>query len=609
MKNKVYEIVLFGLIISIIASVCGLFYINEIEANLPIRIKSFIYSSLVGYLGGFSAVLTVGIALPFVFITRKLYKLIGVLVGTFVVVFLLSDILVYNKYKFHINHSILSMFFGPARKEVFDFSTTMWIWIWLGLLLTFMIIITFYMISASLVKRKIGKYIIIALSPLVIISFLYYNTVHMIADAKYDGTILRETSYFPLFSALTGKKILKSLNIIDYTKFKSDLPKISTSQNKKLNYPLNQLTFDNNITKKNIIFIVIESWRSDCMTKEITPNIFNFSKKTIIFNNHRSSGNSTRSGIFGMFYGINPLLWDTMMHGSISPILMNTLISNNYSIGIFGSAPLSSPELNKTVFSSIQNLRMGTEGEFGWQRDQNMTNDFSSWLVNKKEAPFFAFLFYDSSHAPYSISTDSDQTFQPFLEDVNFFEFNNDFDPLPYFNRYKNSLHNIDKQIGKVISLLEVNGDLDNSLVVIVGDHGEEFNDLHKNFWGHKSNFAQYQSAVPLLFYDKDLTPYTENKLTTHYDIPTTLLRDYFKCKNDLEDYTDGNSLFNLKTIEYNIVANYHTLGIVSSDRIHQMNQNGYFKLYDDKMNLQSDELIDNKLVFKVIKKLNRFNR
>jgi membrane-anchored protein YejM (alkaline phosphatase superfamily) len=35
--------------------------------------------------------------------------------------------------------------------------------------------------------------------------------------------------------------------------------------------------------------------------------------------------------------------------------------------------------------------------------------------------------------------------------------------------------------------------------VIVTSDHGEEFNDTGKNYWGHNGNFSPYQVAVPLL--------------------------------------------------------------------------------------------------------------
>ena len=42
-------------------------------------------------------------------------------------------------------------------------------------------------------------------------------------------------------------------------------------------------------------------------------------------------------------------------------------------------------------------------------------------------------------------------------------------------------------------------GLLENSVIVITGDHGQEFNDNRRNYWGHSSNFTRYQTGVPLL--------------------------------------------------------------------------------------------------------------
>lgn len=65
-------------------------------------------------------------------------------------------------------------------------------------------------------------------------------------------------------------------------------------------------------------------------------------------------------------------------------------------------------------------------------------------------------------------------------------------------NRYKNSMHFTDRMIDRVLKDLQKRGELDNTLIILTGDHGQEINDTRNNFWGHNSNFAKYQTHVPM---------------------------------------------------------------------------------------------------------------
>ncbi|MBI5600060.1 MAG: sulfatase [Gemmatimonadetes bacterium] len=54
-------------------------------------------------------------------------------------------------------------------------------------------------------------------------------------------------------------------------------------------------------------------------------------------------------------------------------------------------------------------------------------------------------------------------------------------------SRYANSLHYTDAAIGRLLEDLRQRGVLEQTLVVITGDHGEAFADLHKDNWVHRN--------------------------------------------------------------------------------------------------------------------------
>ena len=50
----------------------------------------------------------------------------------------------------------------------------------------------------------------------------------------------------------------------------------------------------------------------------------------------------------------------------------------------------------------------------------------------------------------------------------------------------------MDDLIGKVINQLKNKGLLENTIIIITGDHGQEFNDNKKGYWEHGGNFSKY---------------------------------------------------------------------------------------------------------------------
>lgn len=107
---------------------------------------------------------------------------------------------------------------------------------------------------------------------------------------------------------------------------------------------------------------------------------------------------------------------------------------------------------------------------------------------------------FDAPHG-YDFPPNFEPKYEPMLKEVNYLKLNNDTDPAPFFNRYKTSVRYVDSMAAKVLDKLKESGDLDNTLVIITGDHGQEMNDNKLNFWGHNSNFTDAQVNVPFAIF------------------------------------------------------------------------------------------------------------
>src|SRR5690606_10863040 len=106
-----------------------------------------------------------------------------------------------------------------------------------------------------------------------------------------------------------------------------------------------------------------------------------------------------------------------------------------YQIGIFGSAHLLKPEFNKTVFSKIPELRVRSDGESAVERDLRITEDWLAWPAASGPArPRFSSLVYGPPHS-YLFPENYPHRREPMVPGMNYLELNNDFDPLPVFNR------------------------------------------------------------------------------------------------------------------------------------------------------------------------------
>lgn len=353
------------------------------------------------------------------------------------------------------------------------------------------------------------------------------------------------------------------------------------------------------IIKKNILFICIDAWRADCISEEITPNIWSLRQHSKSFKNHYSGSNGTRGGLFSIFYGLPSIYWENMKSNCISPVFINSLQKYNYDFEIFSTATLLAPAFDKTIFSNLPNIETKTNGNRPSEGDAIITKKFNNYIKNhKKNTPYFGFLFYDSAHG-YDYPDDFKTKFNPSLNAVNYLKLNNDYDKTEFFNRYKNAINYIDSLIGKVIKRLKNKDLLKNTIIIIIitGDHAQEFNDNHKNYWGHNGNFSKYQIKTPLMIYDTNYLPEDISYKTSHYDIIPTLMTKYLSYENPINDYSLGKNLFSEKDWEYLISGSYMNFGIISKDKIMTKYINGDFTLADLQLNeLPLDNLNYSKL-------------
>ena len=143
------------------------------------------------------------------------------------------------------------------------------------------------------------------------------------------------------------------------------------------------------------------------------------------------------------------------------------------------------------MFNEIPSLRSFSRGDTAWERDINAVSEWLEWLDKAdRNKPFFGFIFLDSAHN-YTFPPGYTANIGEMAKSVDYHTLNNEKDPTPIKNRFKTSLHFTDSLIGKVLEDLQNRSLVQKTIIIITGDHGQEFNENRHNFWGHGSNFNQ----------------------------------------------------------------------------------------------------------------------
>ncbi len=595
---------------SILYAVVGIsFFLNNASTN-ALSTNMFLLVADIGHLGFMPLV-----ALPILLLLNKLIRiknvvlLIGGILYSFGLIFIIVDALVYAQMRFHLNKFVFDMVFSSGADEIFHFAYWMYLVAFTVITLIVLSQILFARISIKCVAKSMSrKFAFIA----VLVFMLSSHFIFAVSNAMFYHPITQVQRVFPLYFPLTANSLLNNLGLVDRDKLRERKALENTKSNGTLFYPNKKLEFET-APNYNVLIILIDCWRGDCMTPEITPNVAKIAEQSQVFTNHYSGSSGTRSGVFSLFYSLPAFAyWDTMKSLNQGPVFISSLLELDYEMGIFASATLSNPPFDATVFADIDSLRIRTETDINtaWVRDQKCTEEWLSFIDKRKKnnvkKPFFGFLFLDAVHA-YSSENPGKGPFQPAWEEANYLALNNDLNPTKFFNLYKNVLHETDHRLGIVLNDLESKGLLDSTIVVLSGDHGEEFNDNRKNYWGHGGNFSKAQTNVPLVVYwpNKDAKEYAHTSL--HYDIVPTLMSENLGCTNNEENYAIGKSLFDESKLDYYLVGAFENYGIVEDNRIINVNYSGNYSISDLNMNLLEDQSIDGKKFVQIFKTANRF--
>ena len=126
--------------------------------------------------------------------------------GSLTSFFLVADLVVFIQYRFHIDRSLLEMFFGPAGREIFVFPAGMW-----GLIaLTALVIMAVEAGMVWLAKRiSLSNKILVILGGIWVACFLSYHGMYMWGKFKLVPSIISQQKILPLSYPLSANRQLE----------------------------------------------------------------------------------------------------------------------------------------------------------------------------------------------------------------------------------------------------------------------------------------------------------------------------------------------------------------------------------------------------------------
>jgi membrane-anchored protein YejM (alkaline phosphatase superfamily) len=476
---------------------------------------------------------------------------------------LFADIQIYKIYDFHINGFVINLVSTPGGIESMGMSDSGTMVFGLLISSLFAGAATVLWLTHFLTLRRTDRPLLWKYRYLIIV-FALLSASERVAYgvSSFSGftPVLVAADRFPLYQPFTAKSFAKKLGLKPIT----EEARLISTKVSRIQYPVSPLKVTPPERPLNVVWMVSESLRADMLDPEIMPATWNFSEKSHRFTHHYSGSNSTRMGVFSMFYGLYGNFWFPFLDSMRGPVLFDVLQEQNYQRRIFSSQKLSYPEFDRTVFAAIpkEEMQSYTNGS-GWERDRKNVSDLLDFLRNRDPArPFISYMFFESPHARYYFPEES-VIRTPYLDDFNYATMDLQKDMPLIKNRYINSVHHLDSQFARVLEYLEQEQLLENTIVIITGDHGEEFND--HGYWGHGSSFNDAQTKVPMVIWVPGTGSSKVEHLTSHLDIIPTLL-PRLGVQNPVSDYALGYDMLGPAQRTYTVTGHWRTMGFISEN-------------------------------------------
>jgi phosphoglycerol transferase MdoB-like AlkP superfamily enzyme len=276
--------------------------------------------------------------------------------------------------------------------------------------------------------------------------------------------------------------------------------------------------------RPNVLFVIMESFSGYCVgsvggDSTVTPNLNRYSREGILFRNFYASGTRTDKALPAILNGYpaqpaESIIKEPKKTQSL-PSLVRIMIENGYRTAFWYGGDINFANFNSFVIGSGFHTIV-TQTDFDasdynakWGvHDHILFNSLKDSMAGIKE-PFFNVVLTLSSHEPFDVPMN------PVITG------NDD------MSRYKNSVYYTDKALGGFLDWAKGQEWWDNTLIVLVADHGARI-------FPEWPAFSREIFKIPMIWTGGALKEkgIVVDKIGSQVDIPLTLL-DQLRIKAD----------------------------------------------------------------------------
>ncbi len=296
--------------------------------------------------------------------------------------------------------------------------------------------------------------------------------------------------------------------------------------------------------RPNIVVYLIDALRTDRVgcygdDRGVTPHIDEFASSALVFTGAQAQTSWTRPAVASIFTGLLP-----QQHGAIDkkdalPESATTIAELLSSAGYESAAVVSNGNVSQvygfaqgfSYYKYLQEIEIGEHVV----RSEEVNKAVFSWLDEVRgEDPFFLYIHTVDPHLPYAPPETVRQRFAPGVADpsIGSVEAVNKIAAEPALvtpslvdqlgSLYDGEVAANDATFGELMAGLRARGLVDDTVIVVLSDHGEEFFDHHG--WTHGNTLFAEMLDVPLIIRIPGVAPMAVPEIVQHVDIFATLL-------------------------------------------------------------------------------------
>ena len=260
--------------------------------------------------------------------------------------------------------------------------------------------------------------------------------------------------------------------------------------------------------RPNIIFYLIDTLRADHLScygySKSTPHIDALAKNGTLFERALAQSSWTKPATASILTGLHPRAHTANRRQDALPAAVRTLPEDLRELGyqtaaLVVNANVSAPFGFDRGFDTFE-LLLHDDGIVGASGDQ-LVDRAIDWIETQiKDEPVFLYLHTADPHEPYATTGFHSEGFGSvaFMESLEDGRASLSPDELTRLvELYDEGVAFADAQLGRFIDALQAKGLYDDALIVLLSDHGEEFDDHGR--WRHGKTLYGEQLDIPLI--------------------------------------------------------------------------------------------------------------